>query len=335
MVKRTVEISLDARRGPSSADSVTRLNVERDQLVIKRDQAEVGRVPIEDIGYLILDEKALSLTHSVLTRLLHYGGTMLVCDDTHTPAGLLLSMNDNDLTARRIRAQATMTLPRRKRLWQQIVRHKVIGQALNLRDGDPVRTRLLRMAGAVRSGDLSNIEGQAARFYWPALLGTQFRRDPEGSPPNSLLNYGYMVLRAACARAIAAAGLHPVFSLQHSHRNNTFALADDFVEVFRPRVDRAVRGLIDRGVSTIDRDAKRVLLSLLGEPLVIDKAVGPLMVQLSRMVSSLVDCIEGRAAVLDLPTQTIKGIEVLPGKFFPTVDGREPDGAGKAGPHEA
>lgn len=309
MVKRTVEILSDPSNRP------VRLSVELDQLVIERDRAEVGRVPIEDIGFLVIDTPALSMSASVFMRLLHHGGTLLCCDDKHTPAGMLLSFSDNDLTARRIRAQAALTAPKRKRLWQQIVRHKVIGQALNLPHDHPVRKKLLAMAGAVKSGDTSNIEGQAARFYWPALLGDGFRRDPDGDAPNGLLNYGYMVFRAACARAIAASGLHPVFSLQHSHRNNTFALADDLVEIFRPRVDRAVLDLFTRGVGFIDRESKQALLGLLAEPLFLDGNAGPLMVQLGRITASLVDCIEGKRDRLLLPDQTVQGVQLLPGRF--------------------
>lgn len=314
MVTRTVEISDEAtaHTGPAQA---TRLRVEHDQILIKRGDREVGRVPLEDLGFLLLDTGALSLTHAVMVRLIHHGGTMILCDDSHTPVAQLLPMSGNDLTARRLRAQAAMKLPLRKRLWRQIVRHKVTGQALNLPEDHQDRKRLIAMAREVRSGDKGNIEGQAARFYWPALLGERFRRDPDGEPPNNLLNYGYMVMRAACARAIVAAGLHPVFALNHSHRANTFALADDLLELFRPRVDRAVKSLVRRGISAIGRDSKKVLLSLLGEPIVVGGNAGPMMVQLARVVTSLVDCIEGRRDDLELPAQAIQGVQVLPGRF--------------------
>lgn len=319
MVKRTIEISDDVAPGRAPTDA-TRLRVEHDQLISKRGDRETGRAPLEDVGYLILDTGALSLTHAVMARLIRHGGTMILCDESHTPVAQLLSMHDNDLTARRLRAQAAMKLPLRKRLWQQIVKHKVTGQALNLPEGHRERKRLLAMAREVQSGDKGNIEGQAARFYWPALLGESFRRDPDGEPPNNLLNYGYMVMRAACARAIVAGGLHPVFALQHSHRNNTFALADDLVELFRPRVDRAVKTLIARGVSAIDRDAKKVLLSLLGEPIIVGGNAGPMMVQLARIVASLVDCIDGTRTTLELPEQALQGVQLLPGRF------KEPSG---------
>jgi CRISPR-associated protein Cas1 len=176
------------------------------------------------------------------------------------------------------------------------------------------------MAAEVKSGDTGNIEGQAARFYWPALLGEDFRRDPDGPPPNGLLNYGYMVMRAACARAIVAAGLHPVFSLQHIHRNNTFALADDLMEIFRPAVDRVVLSLVKDGVGFIDREAKRPILELLTQPIVVAGQAGPMMVQLGRIVSSLVDCIEGRAKSLELPEQTVQGVQLLPERFYSEQD---------------
>jgi CRISPR-associated protein Cas1 len=65
------------------------------------------------------------------------------------------------------------------------------------------------LARTVRTGDPSNIEAQAARRYWPLMMGTNFQRDQNGDGSNAMLNYGYTILRAATARAIASAGLHP------------------------------------------------------------------------------------------------------------------------------
>ena len=64
------------------------------------------------------------------------------------------------------------------------------------------------MAQRVRSGDVGNMEAQASRVYWPAYSGDlEFRRRRKGAAPNNLLNYGYMVLRAAVARSLVGAGL--------------------------------------------------------------------------------------------------------------------------------
>ena len=69
------------------------------------------------------------------------------------------------------------------------------------------------LAAKVRSGDPANIEGMAARRYWPLMMGKEFRRDRKSGGANAMLNYGYMILRAATARSILAAGLHPSLSV--------------------------------------------------------------------------------------------------------------------------
>jgi CRISPR-associated protein Cas1 len=291
MIKRTIDIST----GP------TLLAIEHDQLVLSRNHEEIGRVPCEDIGVLLVDHVATTYTHAVFLRLIDFGAVVVFCGANHLPAGMLLPMENNELTARRMRMQASAPLPLRKRLWKQIVRRKVRLQAENLDAEHPVRARLMAMALEVKSGDPSNVEGQAARFYWPALMGDNFRRNPDGLPPNNLLNYGYMVMRAAVARAIVAAGLHPAFALQHAHRNNAFALADDLVEILRPMVDAAVLRIMRQGGGFIDRDSKQILLGLLTQEVTVRRECGPLMVQLHRVAASLLRCYEEKAKKLDLP----------------------------------
>jgi len=155
----------------------------------------------------------------------------------------------------------------------------------------------------VRSGDPENIEGQAARIYWRVLLGEDrtFRRQRDGEPPNNLLNYGYMVLRAAVARAIVGAGFHPSIGLKHHNRYDAFCLADDLLEPLRPLVDRTARELFLSGKTEINKETKTALLSLLIHPVEIRGAKGPLLVELERMMASLERCFAGKAKRLDLP----------------------------------
>jgi CRISPR-associated protein Cas1 len=110
-----------------------------------------------------------------------------------------------------------------------------------------------------------------------------------------------MVFRAACARALVSAGLNCAMGLHHSNRANAFCLADDLVEVFRPRVDVAVLSLARRDLFLLDKTAKQEILSLLTEDIVVAGQSGPLMVQLHRIVMSLVRCYEGLARELELP----------------------------------
>jgi CRISP-associated protein Cas1 len=291
MIKRVIDIS----------DGPTFLQIENDQLVLTRQRERLATIPCEDIGVLLIDSRSTTYTHAALIRLLAHGAVIIPCGEDHLPAGILLPLANNDLHTQRLRAQIAAPIPLRKQLWRQIVVHKIKGQAMNLPESHAERRRLLNTADGVKSGDTTNCEGQAARFYWPVLLGDSFRRDPDGAWPNPLLNYGYMVFRAAVGRAIVAAGLHPAIGLYHSNRNNPFVLADDLVEVFRPRIDRAVVELVQSGKTEIDKQVKQPILALLAEPITVAGQAGPLMVCLHRMLGSLVRCFEGDQKLLDLP----------------------------------
>jgi CRISPR-associated protein Cas1 len=302
MIKRTIDIS----------DGPTFLQIENDQLILTREKERIASIPCEDVGVLLIDNRATTYTHSVLTRLIHHGAVIVFCDETHLPCGILLPVSDNELLTARLRDQIAAKLPLKKQLWRQIVVHKIKGQAGNLPQDSPAYRRLMVLASEVKSGDSSNCEGHAGRFYWPALIGEDFRRDPDGFPPNSLLNYGYMIFRAACARAIVAGGLNPALGLHHSNRNNPFCLADDLVEVFRPRVDAVVLQIMKDGGGFVDKDSKRLILSLLTETISLADQSGPLMVALGRIVSSLVRCYAGEQKQLDLPKLQMLQIPQLP-----------------------
>lgn len=291
MIKRTVEIS----EGP------TLLRIEDDQLVLERRREEIGRVPAEDIGILLVDNRSTMYSHAVFTRLLSHGAAIVLCGENHLPAAMLVGFEQSSLVAQRVATQAGASLPLRKRLWRQIVQHKIRGQARNMPADDPAKTAMLRLAERVRSGDAGNCEGQAARLYWPALFGPDFRRDRDGLPPNNLLNYGYAVMRAAVARALVGAGLNPALGLQHHNRANAFCLADDLVEVLRPLVDAVVIDLYVKQRVELDREAKSALLELLTRETSVARQTGPLMVGLHRMTASLVRCLERSQERLDLP----------------------------------
>ena len=299
MIKRTVDIS----SGPAH------LRIENDQLVISREDLEDRTIPAEDIGILLIDQQRTIYTHAVLVRLMERGACVVLCDEKHLPCGLLLPMEANELLTQRLRKQIDVSRPKEKRLWQQVIRAKIAAQATNLaapaiRSPDAGKLRML--IDSVASGDPGNVEGQAARIYWPAFLGDGFRRARGGAWPNSILNYGYMVMRASVARAIAGAGLHPAFGIHHHNRGNAFCLADDLLEPLRPLVDAAVYGITagnrPEGEPGVTPQAKRVLLALLARDVELAGQSGPLMVQLHRMAASLWECYAGERDTLDLPT---------------------------------
>lgn len=91
-------------------------------------------------------------------------------------------------------------------------------QAAALEMAGEARAQLDMMIRKITSGDSTNFEAQAARYYWPRMMGADFRRDTGAGDTNALLNYGYTVLRAAAACSVVAAGLHPTIGLFHTNR---------------------------------------------------------------------------------------------------------------------
>jgi CRISPR-associated protein Cas1 len=164
---------------------------------------------------------------------------------------------------------------------------------------------LKALAKQVRSGDTTNIEAQGARKYWGLLMGSLFRRDQQADGVNSMLNYGYTVLRAATARAVVASGLHPSIGLHHSHDNNAMRLIDDLMEPFRPIIDLAVWQLLANGVSTINADSKRALIQSLYLDLQTDSGKTPVLVAIQRLATSLAQMLLKERLSLELPSSFV------------------------------
>lgn len=293
LIKRTVEIS----REPAH------LTVRHAQLVLKREGEVVGQIPCEDIGLVLVDQPATTYAHAALVALAESDAALVVCGRDHLPLAILLPLADHTQVVWRINEQIAVGRPLRKQLWKQLVQAKIRGQAANLAAGCAARSKLLDLARQVRSGDPTNLEARAARVYWLNWLPEEpFRRDADAGGLNSLLNYGYAVVRAAIARAIVAAGLLPSLGLKHSNRSNAFCLADDLIEPLRPLVDDRARELYRYGCRELVPEAKAGLLKLLAGDVRLGTETGPLMVSLHRYVASLVRCFQGQAKTMEIPT---------------------------------
>lgn len=295
---RVVDISTDN----------TRVSADRGFLVVTQADGVSGRVPLDDVAAVILHAHGVTWTARVAAELAKRNAPLVICGTHQAPVAVLLSLDGHHAQGARIRDQWSASLPLSKQLWKQIVAAKIRTQAgllsaLGHREVAP----LLDLARRVRSGDPENLEAQAARKYWPALMGPDFRRNRSEGGANSLLNYGYTVLRACVARSVVAAGLNPSIGLHHDNRGNAFALADDLIEPFRPLVDATVLELIDAGISEVTPEAKRRLASIIAMDLKVDGQMTPLTVAVRRLAHSLVVSFRERRPTLtifDAPDQT-------------------------------
>jgi CRISPR-associated protein Cas1 len=322
MIKRIVEVS---RAG-------THLSITLGQLIVKQDKQEVGRIPCEDIGVLLVWHTGVSYTHSVFTELIKHGAAIILCDGHFLPAGMMLPLESNTVQTERFRVQIEAKEPVKKQLWRQIIRAKIAHQADVVKDDEQASKFLWGLRDKVRSGDPDNIEAQASKRFWAAFIPqnryagiqeckntedelkseisakkTEFRREADGGmPPNNLLNYGYMVMRAAVARAICSAGLLPTLGIHHRNKYNAFCLADDVLEPFRGFVEKKVRAMVIETSDLMElRELtparKEKLLEVLYEAVEIGGFTGPLMVGLHRTAASLQRCLAGEQKEIELP----------------------------------
>ncbi len=69
------------------------LKTTNEQMVVEMgDFAESKSIPIEDIGIVILDHQQITITQSLLAKLLANNTAVITCDHTHHPVGLHLSL---------------------------------------------------------------------------------------------------------------------------------------------------------------------------------------------------------------------------------------------------
>lgn len=282
----------------------TRLSIQQQQLLIKTDERETT-VPVEDIGVLVIDHPQISLTHAVLHRLLENNAAVITCNDKHHPTGLLLNLDGHTLQSEKFKAQLEASEPLRKQLWQQTVKAKIQNQAAVLNLWEIDAGMLKRFGGQVLSGDTSNQEAQAAKYYWRVLFNEEdpfFTRERFGDYPNNFLNYGYAILRATVARGLVASGLLPTLGIHHRNKYNAYCLADDIMEPYRPYVDHLVKQLMEEcGDSELTTGVKRKLLEIPALDIVIDGKNSPLMVGLQRTTASLAACFEGKSKKILYP----------------------------------
>jgi CRISPR-associated protein Cas1 len=299
--------------------SAAYLSLRNEQLVIKLPEVEkndslpesfkrqsVITKPIEDLGVVVLDNRQITITQSVLEKLLENNVALITCDSRSMPVGLMLPLYGNTTQNERFRAQLDASIPLKKQLWQQTIQYKIRNQAAVLSQvrGEEVNN-MLSWAKDVRSGDPDNLEARAAVYYWKALFPDilDFTRGREGVPPNNLLNYGYAILRAIVARALVVSGLLPTLGIHHHNRYNAYCLADDIMEPYRPFVDELVLSIMkqDEDISELSKEIKAKLLSIPTLDVRIDDQRSPLMVAVSQTSASLYKCFNGEARRITYP----------------------------------
>lgn len=275
------------------------LSTKNEQLVVcfpDEDKPPVT-IPIEDLGYIVLEHPQITITTGVLTKLIENKTAVITCDKQHLPCGFLQPLTGHSEQTERYRHQLNASVPLKKNLWQQTISAKISNQAYHLNAREIDAKKLRRWADEVKSGDAENHEAIAAAFYFQNLFThvPDFSRNQKGVAPNGLLNYGYAILRAITARALISTGLLPSVGIFHSNKYNAFCLADDIMEPYRIYVDALVYDLTKQidNFEELSTQIKTQLLTIPALDVVIEGKRSPLMVAMSRTTNSLYECYTG------------------------------------------
>ena len=273
------------------------LSVKDSQLVVQlaEDTTNTKKtMPIEDIGVVILDNPQITITQRVLVQLLENNVAIITCNQFHHPIGLQLCLDSNTLQSERFQTQINASESLRKNLWQQTIVSKIYNQAMVLKEFDVPIRNMITWSNSVLSGDSKNHEARAAAYYWKNLLESHdnFKRERFGEYPNNFFNYAYAILRAITARSLVASGLLPTLGIHHKNRYNSYCLADDIMEPYRPFADKLIINIIRNypQEETLTTQIKQEILKLPIIDVEINKKTSPLQIAMQETTSSLAQC---------------------------------------------
>lgn len=286
-----IEISNDNRE----------LSVRRGFLCIKEHGVTLAEIPLDSICAIMTTGHAIVYTQSLLTALCDNGIPLIIIGANYNPVGIMTPLVGHNKQMAVQQAQINTSKPLEKQLWKTIVQEKIRNQSRVL-DMLKKDNRIKHLPASVLSGDTSNIEGIAARMYFPQLFGGAFLRSHTSPGINSFLNYGYAVLRGAVARMVVGSGLNPSYGIQHHNQLNPLCLVDDLMEPYRPIIDAIVYEMFD-GCDNWDMeltpDAKRDIAGVLTREIKTRSGYSPLITVIQRDVWNFVNSLKEKKNKLD------------------------------------
>ena len=295
MIKKTILV-----------ENKSAITTKNQQLVLKSEVRE-SSIPIEDIGFLVLDHPEIYLSIPAMNLIVENNTAIIICGSNHLPNGMFLNLNSHHIQQEIFKNQIEASVPLKKQLWQQTIVEKIRNQGELLAKITENKNTFDFLASKVLSGDTSNMEGVAAQQYWknfplPNHEIDGIKRERYGDYPNNFLNYGYAILRAATARALSGSGLLNTLGIHHKSKYNAFALADDIMEPFRPIVDEKVFDIMKRyQEQELNTAIKAELLQILTQTVYFKEEKSPLMVGLQKTASSLQQCFTGNRKKIKYP----------------------------------
>lgn len=229
---------------------------------------ETVKIHLGEVGTLLVESTAVSLTVSLLSELTRRKVKVIFCDEKRNPSSELVSLYGSHDTSNKVRRQIAWKQQTKEAVWTEIVTEKIRKQKelLEFLRKEEEANLLSSYLQEIQWNDATNREGHAAKVYFNALFGMAFTRTADNLI-NAALNYGYSIILSSFNREVTAGGYMTQFGLFHDNMFNPFNLSSDLMEPFRILVDRTVWNMT---LQEFEHKEKMVLVDLLNQEIEID-----------------------------------------------------------------
>ncbi len=225
------------------------------------------KIHLGEIGLLLIENTAVSLTVSLLAELTKRKVKVIFCDEKRNPSSELIGYYGSHDTSNKVRSQIVWKDKTKEAVWTEIVTEKIRKQKDFLQSlGKEEANLLSAYLQQITWNDGTNREGHAAKVYFNALFGMEFTRTADNMV-NAALNYGYAIILSVFNREVVSNGYLTQLGLFHGNMFNQFNLSSDLMEPFRILVDRCV---IKMPLLEFGHPEKMQLVNLLNDDVVID-----------------------------------------------------------------
>lgn len=219
--------------------SSAKLDYQLGYLVVRKEN--VLKIHISEIGMLMIESTAVSMTAALLSELTKKKIKVILCDEKRNPSSELIPYYGSHDTSAKIRNQIGWSDNIKAAVWTEIVAEKIRKQAEHLVYWNKSEADMLyRYIEEIEYGDSTNREGHAAKVYFNAIFGMDFTRTADTSI-NAALNYGYGIILSTFNREVVANGYITQIGLFHDNMFNQFNLGSDLMEPYRILVDFQVK----------------------------------------------------------------------------------------------
>lgn len=101
--------------------------------LICRKLTEEKKVLLDEIKLLIINSTQVSISSYLLAKCIEKKIKIILTDEEHNPSGEIIGYYNNYYSYRKIKEQINFSFDLKSKLWQEIIKEKIINQAKNLK----------------------------------------------------------------------------------------------------------------------------------------------------------------------------------------------------------